>query len=83
MVVKGVRVGVENGVLGGGRKGDGVVGGGKKGDRVVGGIRGGAAKGGTHHLINVGNSRHIFNSSPDNESFKKKFPTRRFLPSHQ
>ena len=44
MVVKGVGVGVENGVLGGGRKGDGVVGGGKKGDRVVGGIRGGGCQ---------------------------------------
>ena len=30
---------------------------------------GGGAKGGTHHLINVGNSQHIFVASPDNESF--------------
>ena len=46
--------------------------GGRKGDGVVGGVRGGSAKNGTHHLINIGNSLHIFVASPDNESFKKK-----------
>ena len=63
-------VGVENWVVGGGRKGDGVVGG---------------VRGGTHHLINIGNSIHIFVASPDNESFKKKTDTSRveFLPSLQ
>ena len=49
--------------------GKGEVGGDRKGDGVVGGVRGGGAKGGTHHLINVGNSQHIFVASPDNESF--------------
>ena len=41
--------------------------GGRKGDGVVGGA--GGVKGGTHHLINFGNSRPIFASSPNNESF--------------
>ena len=56
-------------------KGWGAVGGGRKGDGVVGGVRGGSAKNGTHHPINIGNSLHIFVASPDNESFKKKNPT--------
>ena len=47
---------------------NGVVGGGKKEDRVVGGVRGGGAKRGTSHIINVGNSRNILVASPENES---------------
>ena len=43
-----------------------------KADGVVGGVRGGGGtKEGTYHLINVGNSRHIFVWSPDKESYKK------------
>ena len=41
-----------------------------KADGVVGGVRGGHQRR-VHHLINVGNSRHIFVWSPDNESYKK------------
>ena len=48
--------------------GNGVVDGGRKGDGVVRGVRGGA-KGGTHHLINVGNSQQFVVASPINESF--------------
>ena len=53
--------------------------GGRKGDGVVGGA--GGVKGGTHHLINFGNSRPFFASSAD-ESFKKNSRhrvTRRFF----
>ena len=72
-------MGVGNGVL------NGVEGGGRKGDGVVGGVRGGCQRG-THHLINVGNSHHIFVASPDNESFLKILVTAShvdILPSRQ
>ena len=50
--------------------GNWVIGGGRKGHGVVGGVRGG---GGCQRgdLINVGNSRHFFVASPDNESLLK------------
>ena len=49
-------------MVGGGRTWDGVV-------VLVGGS--GGVIGGTNHLINVGNSQHIFVAAPDNESFLK------------
>ena len=57
-------------VVGGGWNGVGL--GGRKEDGVVWGVRGREVpKGGAPHLINVGNSLHIFFASPDNESFLK------------
>ena len=52
------------------RDGGGEWGGGRKRDGVVGGVRGGGAKRGTNHLINVGNSQHIFVAS-SNKLFLK------------
>ena len=40
------------------------------GNGVV-GEAGGSAKGGTHHVMNVRNSLHIFVATPDNGSFFK------------